>query len=172
MTTAREALEKAMTIATLNSDPVTIFVKISALRDALPQVSVVNDTPAMNITVWKDGSYLCQAVGDDVCSRDDENWLVSIPLVPAFAAQSETQRSASAPFAGEPMQYLEGISDLPGLVQALGYQKQCDQDGVMCEVSRQAVEEARTVLARMVEHQQALWRGQAAPSPSGVEESK
>ena len=70
--------------------------------------------------------------------------------------------------ASEPMQYLEGISDLPGLVRALGYQKQCDEDGVMCEVSRQAVEEARTVLARMVEHQQTLWRGQSAPSHAGT----
>lgn len=38
----------------------------------------------LNVTVWKDGSYLYQSEGDDVYSRDDPEWLVSIPLVSAY----------------------------------------------------------------------------------------
>ena len=43
-------------------------------------------------------------------------------------------------------QILAGVSDLPGLINALAHQKQCDRDGIDCQVSRQAVEEALTVL--------------------------
>lgn len=36
--------------------------------------------------------------------------------------------------------------DVAGLIEALGHQKQCDDEGVMCEVSRQAVDEAAALL--------------------------
>jgi hypothetical protein len=36
--------------------------------------------------------------------------------------------------------------DVDGLYRVLGEQQQCDEDGVMCIVSRQAVDEARQIL--------------------------
>lgn len=46
---------------------------------------------AMNITVWKDGSYLCQRPRDDELCRDDPDWLCSIPLVRGFAPSSHSE---------------------------------------------------------------------------------
>lgn len=41
---------------------------------------------------------------------------------------------------------LAGRPDVAGLVEALGHQAQVDEDGIMCGVSRQAVDEARSML--------------------------
>jgi hypothetical protein len=41
------------------------------------------------------------------------------------------------------------VNVTPGLIEALGYQQQCDEDGTMCIVSRQAVDEARSILSRL-----------------------
>jgi hypothetical protein len=46
---------------------------------------------------------------------------------------------------------LAGVSDLPGLIDALSHQKQCDRDGVECQVSRQAVDEALSVLRALAQ---------------------
>jgi hypothetical protein len=47
------------------------------------------------LTVWKDGSYLCQSVEDDRAIQMTTDWFVSIPLVAGYhALQSATQRSA------------------------------------------------------------------------------
>lgn len=43
----------------------------------------------MNITVWKDGSYLYQSEADDHHCQQDADWLCSVPLVDAYAV-SET----------------------------------------------------------------------------------
>ena len=70
----------------------------SAPNAAQPMYRVVNGWPepvpsapsstALNVTVWKDGSYLCQSQLDDEYCRNDPDWLCSIPLVPAYTVSA------------------------------------------------------------------------------------
>jgi len=68
---------------------------------------------------------------------------LSTPVVPD---ETGSDKARTAGHAEEPGLDLSA-EYLDGLWRALGHQQQCDEDGVMCEVSRQAVDEARTVLA-------------------------
>lgn len=67
---------------------------------------------------------------------DEQKAIYAEKLCALLNAQSGPNRSA----------LLAGVSDLPGLIGALESQKQCDPDGVECQVSRQAVDEALSVL--------------------------
>lgn len=60
------------------------------------------------------------------------------------------------------------VTDLPGLLDALRRQKQCDEDGVMCEVSRQAVDEAIALIESFAAHHAQPSAESARPQASGA----
>jgi hypothetical protein len=65
--------------------------------------AVAAQNTAITITVWKDGSYLCQRIGDDYYSRNNPDWLCSIPLLPTYH-HSDEECAANRDWLGEPEQ--------------------------------------------------------------------